>query len=283
MTLILNGTDNSATTPAVTGTDTDTGVYYPAANQVALATNGTLALIVDSSQNVGIGAAPAVAARLELRGTGKAVSWFASTNTSPNSILMTGGSSFNYGVVGVNNSDNTAAGDQFQLGWATSASGGATGVLLWGRGGNCIGLNIAPSTSGTGITFPATQNASSDANTLDDYEEGTWTPSDGSGAGLSFSTSFSTYTKVGRLVTCSAKVVYPSTASTATTRINGLPFTSSSNNHAVSTILTDSGTYFSNIVVESVAYLLPHNLAGAQLTNVNLSGKLLIFTVSYIV
>jgi hypothetical protein len=57
MTLILNGTDNSATTPAVTGTDTDTGVYYPAANQVALATNGTLALIVNSSQNVGIGTA----------------------------------------------------------------------------------------------------------------------------------------------------------------------------------------------------------------------------------
>ena len=33
------------------------------------------------------------------------------------------------------------------------------------------------SASGTGITFPATQSASSDANTLDDYEEGTWTPS----------------------------------------------------------------------------------------------------------
>ena len=26
------------------------------------------------------------------------------------------------------------------------------------------------------IIFPATQNASSDVNTLDDYEEGTWTP-----------------------------------------------------------------------------------------------------------
>ena len=30
--------------------------------------------------------------------------------------------------------------------------------------------------SGAGITFPATQSASSDANTLDDYEEGTWNP-----------------------------------------------------------------------------------------------------------
>lgn len=27
-----------------------------------------------------------------------------------------------------------------------------------------------------GITFPSTQSASTDANTLDDYEEGTWTP-----------------------------------------------------------------------------------------------------------
>jgi len=52
MTLILNGTDNSATTPAVTGTDTDTGIYYPTSNQVAIATNGTQAMLVDASQNV---------------------------------------------------------------------------------------------------------------------------------------------------------------------------------------------------------------------------------------
>ena len=34
--------------------DTDTGIYFPAANQVALATNGTAALTVDSSQNVSV-------------------------------------------------------------------------------------------------------------------------------------------------------------------------------------------------------------------------------------
>jgi len=51
MTLILNGTDNSATTPAVTGTDTDTGIYYPTSNQVAIATNGTQAMLVNASQN----------------------------------------------------------------------------------------------------------------------------------------------------------------------------------------------------------------------------------------
>jgi len=51
MTLILSGTDNSATTPAVTGTDTDTGIYYPTSNQVAIATNGTQAMLVNASQN----------------------------------------------------------------------------------------------------------------------------------------------------------------------------------------------------------------------------------------
>ncbi len=58
-----------------------------------------------------------------------------------------------------------------------------------------------PSTSGSGITFPATQSASTNANTLDDYEEGTWTPNQGSG--LTVNGAFSStgrYVKIGRLV-----------------------------------------------------------------------------------
>jgi len=57
MTLILNGTDNSATVPAVQGgtAGTTTGVYYPTTNQVAIATNGTNAITIDASQNVGVG------------------------------------------------------------------------------------------------------------------------------------------------------------------------------------------------------------------------------------
>jgi hypothetical protein len=62
--------------------------------------------------------------------------------------------------------------------------------------------NATPSTSGAGITFPATQSASTNANTLDDYEEGTWTPNQG--GGLTVVGAFSSvgyYTKVGRVVT----------------------------------------------------------------------------------
>jgi hypothetical protein len=64
----------------------------------------------------------------------------------------------------------------------------------------------APTTSGTGITFPATQSASSNANTLDDYEEGTWTPV---GVGITFAGTASynaIYTKIGRLVTVTISI-----------------------------------------------------------------------------
>jgi hypothetical protein len=75
----------------------------------------------------------------------------------------------------------------------------STSVIVNGFG---LGVGASTPSSGTGITFPATQSASSNANTLDDYEEGSWTPElVGSGttgtpvAGLGY------YTKVGNLVT----------------------------------------------------------------------------------
>lgn len=61
MTLVLNGTtgvsavDGSASTPAIQGNDTNTGVFFPAADTVAVATGGTERVRVDSSGNVGIG------------------------------------------------------------------------------------------------------------------------------------------------------------------------------------------------------------------------------------
>jgi hypothetical protein len=63
--------------------------------------------------------------------------------------------------------------------------------------------NATPTTSGAGITFPATQSASSDANTLDDYEEGTWTPvvaGSTTAGSIAYSYQYGYYTKIGRLV-----------------------------------------------------------------------------------
>jgi hypothetical protein len=78
--------------------------------------------------------------------------------------------------------------------------------------------------TGGQIAFPASQSASSNANTLDDYEEGTWTPTDGSGAGLTFTNVYANYTKIGRFAFFEFQVTYPSTVSGADTRINGFPF-----------------------------------------------------------
>ena len=61
-----------------------------------------------------------------------------------------------------------------------------------------IGLGSATPSSGIGITFPAAQSASSDANTLDDYEEGTWTVSPVRWTWTGSKTG--SYIKVGRLV-----------------------------------------------------------------------------------
>jgi hypothetical protein len=69
-----------------------------------------------------------------------------------------------------------------------------------------IGVGGAtPSASGSGISFPATQSASSDANTLDDYEEGTWTGTLTGTAGLNPSTAVTgtgKYTKIGNTSCC---------------------------------------------------------------------------------
>ena len=49
------------------------------------------------------------------------------------------------------------------------------------------------------VVFPATQNASSNANTLDDYEEGTFSPTFGGWTG-EYSQQTGTYIKIGRFV-----------------------------------------------------------------------------------
>lgn len=61
MTLILSGTDGlsdvdgSAATPAIRGTDANTGIYFPAADTIAFSEGGVEAMRIDSSGNVGVG------------------------------------------------------------------------------------------------------------------------------------------------------------------------------------------------------------------------------------
>jgi hypothetical protein len=93
--------------------------------------------------------------------------------------------------------------------------------------GQTLALDSAVPNAGTGITFPATQSASSDANTLDDYEEGTWTPAVGDQTVVGTFSSNGNYTKIGRQVFFRGQVIgSTSITGAAGSYISGLPFTS---------------------------------------------------------
>ena len=77
---------------------------------------------------------------------------------------------------------------------------------------------------------------------VNDYEEGTWTPADGSGAGLSLTVTKAVYQKLNRTVTVQFSVTYPSTASGAQAAINGLPFTLGNSSNNAMSFLTLYGT-----------------------------------------
>ena len=127
-----------------------------------------------------------------------------------------------------------ASGDlNIQSGGSTVVAVTATGVAVTGTGkfATTIGVgNATPSASGAGITFPATQSASTDANTLDDYEEGTFTPTLAAGFSsgpTSYAYQAGSYEKIGKLVYFQLDI-YPvgAISAAATIAIGGLPFTS---------------------------------------------------------
>jgi hypothetical protein len=143
--------------------------------------------------------------------------------------------------------------------------------------------NLVIGTSGKGIDFSATPGTGT-SELLADYEEGTWTPVDSSGASLSLTiTGTSTYTKIGRQVIATADITYPATASASLTLVGGLPFTSATGpSGAASIAYTDYGTWITaspGSATTSFRYIG----AGGFLTNANLSGKRVVVTVIYIV
>ena len=105
------------------------------------------------------------------------------------------------------------------------------------------------SASGAGITFPATQSASSNANTLDDYEEGTWTPvivGSSTAGTASHSPQIGRYTSIGRMVQFECAVEYSAGTGTGNLRVSGLPFTVVGNSFAPTTCNLESITLSAN-------------------------------------
>jgi hypothetical protein len=97
-------------------------------------------------------------------------------------------------------------------------------------------------TGTNGITFTASQVASSNANTLDDYEEGTWTATLTDGTNTTTSTG-ANYRKIGSLVFLSFQFYDKdiSAWNAANLSVTGLPFTVATNHDSFVTVGTPNG------------------------------------------
>ena len=174
------------------------------------------------------------------------------------------------------------------LGFVRLNGAGQSGVISGNYCENApVVANGAPR---DGVVIYANRNASGQ---LPEYwgnadwgvEEGTWTPTDASGAGLTFTVATAVYTKIGRTVNIQCQMTFPSTANTSNIAIGGLPFALVAPTCATSPIDTNrTGGDASIAVVRS----------GTSLTNIffvdpvsnyynnsNFSTKYVVFSLTY--
>jgi hypothetical protein len=205
---IINGTDTGSGGLITTGDSSD---------ELQIQTAETTALTITSGQQsvfiAGTAAAPAVTTTGDLN-TGI---FFSAADTL---VVTTGGTA----AVTVDSGQRTKFPTTIGVGDAT------------------------PSASGSGISFPATQSASSDANTLDDYEEGTFTvtallPNASGTITVSATQDTLKYTKIGRVVFINGFVQPSSVASPVGfyIQLNGLPFNTTSSSSPTTGANSQSG------------------------------------------
>ena len=151
-----------------------------------------------------------------------------------------------------------------------------------------LGVGVVPSAGNgaiqlsAGVGFPATQVASANANTLDDYEEGTFTPTagDASSGGNQATTASAVgrYTKIGRLVTVHFELTdINTTGLTAGNSMNvrGLPFAASSATTQFGTI-AGAGITFTGFLTCGVfngsSFPIYATSTGGSLADIKVSG-----------
>jgi hypothetical protein len=113
-----------------------------------------------------------------------------------------------------------------------------------------------------GVEFPASQAASANVNTLDDYQEGTWVPGVGSLTVVGAFSSSGEYVKIGRQVTVRGNVAgATSVAAAAAAYIGNLPFAPSAISMGIGTNAADSVSIAVQAYTDSRIYICEGFLA----------------------
>ena len=177
----------------------------------------------------------------------------------------------------------SATPDYWRVGYGTSGTA-STEILKVFSGGDVEveNGNLVIGTSGKGIDFSATAGTGT-SELFDDYEEGVWTPADGSGAGLTFTSPIGRYTKIGNIVWASGFVTYPTTSDGSGITITGLPFNVANNNASSIGALTYKQTADAAIIKAepNTDDVRVFNSTGSSTTNAQQSAKVLYFGVVY--
>ena len=267
---------------------------------LALQTNGTTAVSISTAQVVSLTSGLAVTGALSATGTGTLRDLITTTGA-----LIQGTSIFRVESTAAALPAGTLAG----LGLEMYASSGTQKLSVYNRTTNLAGpldllgstfnfnaiLDISNASAGQ-IKFPATPNASANANTLDDYEEGTWPPViRGSGTAGTYQQTVTRalYTKVGRQVTLQCYITMASTVTgggTGYLQITGAPFTAFSPNQFPNTVLaTDMAksvttlyvtATWANTTIISFQENQPTTLLDFPIANA-VANKTLLFTMTY--
>ncbi len=226
--LLLN--DQTANTGTVTYTNR-WGIYQEGASDLNyMAANLLLGSTVNSGEKLQVTGTALITGAATFSSSG-----LFSSNLQTNAVLTIGNQfvSGNY-CLQITPSTTTPISLQGIL-----AGTGVANIVLQASGGNVlIGTSTETANGGklqlsAGITFPSTQVAASNVNTLDDYEEGTFTPvviGTTTAGTANYGNNSGTYTKIGRQVNILFYLDWNSGTGTGNLRISGLPFTASLDN-----------------------------------------------------
>jgi hypothetical protein len=181
-------------------------------------------------------------------------------------------------------------------GGSSSSSGTVTGgSCAANQYANAVGTDGAPTCAGvtsgqvSGLTSIATSGSATDLNTgtIPQARLGVaptaWTPTDGSGAGLSFTGVSANYVRMGNMVFAYAALTYPGTADASNASLQGLPITVANADYAeqCSVSWTNVASLDHMRAIKNTTNIVFYNSTGVGITNATFSGLTVYFMCIY--